>query len=282
MVSSTLSLLALLALDARAASLQKPGAGRADAAASLKSTTWKPPQYLVAPLNAVWNHTMATYSPKPDPLKFPNYSYNQVIANKGRINFCVRWDGKRTADAAMRKRIASALQVQTKKWMDVLVGFDGWPYAQVPVKVVGWAARSASALPGLNATAEGRYYADKDREGIPQCAERCGRFFHQNGQYSSCPGGADAHYDMSLWLTEGFNGGAGGDWGQRVGMGPFLSTLGSKDQHIFLHEMVSLVGGGQADPVGTHVRAQRLLHVEAAGADELHHDGGVVHVHHRV
>jgi hypothetical protein len=133
MISSTLSWglgIALLVTDASAAALQRPGAARADTAASLKATTWKPPQYLVGALNAVWNHTMATYSPKPDPLRFPNYGYNQVLANKGRINFCVRWDGPRTADAATRRRIASALQAQTKKWMDILVGFEGWPYKQ--------------------------------------------------------------------------------------------------------------------------------------------------------
>ena len=41
--------------------------------------------------------------------------------------------------------------------------------------------------------------------------ERLEHFFHQDGNYSGCPGGAARHYDLSLWLTSGFNGGAGGD-----------------------------------------------------------------------
>jgi hypothetical protein len=51
-------------------------------------------------------------------------------------------------------------------------------------------------------------YTDKDKQGIPQCAETCGRFFHQDNNYSKCPGGKNMHYDMSLWLTDGFKGGA--------------------------------------------------------------------------
>jgi hypothetical protein len=105
-----------------------------------------------------------------------------------------------------------ALKKQTKKWMDILVGFDGWPYKEVPVKVTGWSARSPSLLPGYNASSEGfTLYSDKDRDGIPQCSEKCGRFFHQNNDYSKCPGGAEKHYDMSLWLTDGMNGGAVSD-----------------------------------------------------------------------
>ena len=58
----------------------------------------------------------------------------------------------------------------------------------------------------------------------------------QDNNYNSCPGGAARHYDMSLWLTSGMNGGAGGDWGQRVGSEYFLSAL--DNPHIWLHEFV--------------------------------------------
>lgn len=32
---------------------------------------------------------MATYS---DPMGFKNYGFDQVIAGRGQINYCVRWD----------------------------------------------------------------------------------------------------------------------------------------------------------------------------------------------
>jgi hypothetical protein len=121
---------------------------------------------------------------------------------------CVRWDSGKTANASTRAGVDRALKRETKKWMDVLRGFDGWPCQDVPVKVVGWAARSPALVPGLNEATEGRYYGDKDKEGKPQCAEACGRFFHQDNNYSRCPGGKAAHYDYGLWLTDGFKGGA--------------------------------------------------------------------------
>ncbi|HSC89852.1 MAG TPA: hypothetical protein VLC09_21395, partial [Polyangiaceae bacterium] len=45
------------------------------------------------------------------------------------------------------------------------------------------------------------------------------------------------HYDLSLWLTEGMNGGAGGDWGQRVGRGYFVGAASQPTLHILSHEM---------------------------------------------
>lgn len=43
--------------------------------------------------------------------------------------------------------------------------------------------------------------------------------------------------DQSLWLTEGLEGGFGGDWGQQVGSEYFLQNLDSDSIHIFLHEL---------------------------------------------
>jgi hypothetical protein len=43
--------------------------------------------------------------------------------------------------------------------------------------------------------------------------------------------------DESLWLTDGFQGGAGGDWGQRVGQEYFMQNVNSENIHIYLHEL---------------------------------------------
>lgn len=80
-------------------------------------------------------------------------------------------------------------------------------------------------------------YTTTDADGIPQCDEGCGRFFHQDNDYSQCAAGADHHYDMSLWLTEGMDGGAGGDWGQRVGSEYFIEAMETDSVHIHLHEL---------------------------------------------
>ncbi|SEH03284.1 hypothetical protein SAMN05444920_1352 [Nonomuraea solani] len=195
-------------------------------------TGWNPPANLVTPLNQVWQHVESTY---PNLYGFRNYGWDQVMANKGSINYCVRWDTSATVTAAQRDQIHATLTRQFKKWMDLMVGHNGWPYSNVPLKVVGWAVRDRAQLQWSDNSVD--IYVNNIRENAPQCAEPCGRFFNQSGNYPNCPGGASHHYDMSLWLTAGFGGGAGGDWGQRIGSEYYMSNLNTDNVHILLHEM---------------------------------------------
>ncbi|GAA0525131.1 hypothetical protein GCM10010172_02030 [Paractinoplanes ferrugineus] len=197
---------------------------------------WNPPSSLVSPLAAVWSHEEATYS---DLFGFKNYGWDQLFAAGGQLNYCVRWDSAAHVTAAQRDAIAGALQRQYQKWVDALLddgaGWNNWPYRQVPVKVVGWAVRDRAQLEWSDPAVD--IYVNDISENAPQCGTPCGRFFHQDGDYSGCPGGASHHYDHSLWLTAGFSGGAGGDWGQRIGSEYYLSNLNAENIHILLHEM---------------------------------------------
>ncbi|RHZ52488.1 hypothetical protein CDV55_104360 [Aspergillus turcosus] len=180
------------------------------------TSTWNPPAKLVKPLNEVWEHQMSTYS---NAMESKNFGFDQVMAARGKINYCVRWDSSKKVTAAQRKQIAAAVSRGFNKWIARLAGFDGWPYNTVEVKVVGYAVR------------------DRDEGGVPECDPACGRFFHQDNDYSRCKGGAARHYDESLWLTDGFQGGAGGDWGQRVGQEYFMQNVNSENIHIYLYEV---------------------------------------------
>jgi hypothetical protein len=193
---------------------------------------WNPPANLSAALDQVWQHQEDTYS---NLYGFRNYGWDQIMANRGYLNYCVRWDSSARVTAAQRDAVHAALQRQVQKWMDVMAGHNGWPYTQVPVKVVGWAVRDRAQLEWTDNSVD--IYVNNIRENAPQCSEPCGRFFNQSGTYPNCPGGAARHYDQSLWLTAGFSGGAGGDWGQRVGSEYFMSALNAADIHIFLHEV---------------------------------------------
>ncbi|MEV6970991.1 cellulose-binding domain-containing protein [Hamadaea sp. NPDC051192] len=199
---------------------------------TVSPTGWNPPSNLVQPLNEVWAHYESTYNSL---YTFRNYGWDQVFAGGGQINYCVRWDSTAHVTAALRDQIHAALARQFKKWMDVMVGHNGWPYATVPVKVVGWAVRDRAQLEWTDTSVD--IYVNNIREDAPQCSEPCGRFFHQDGNYSGCTGGASHHYDMSLWLTAGMTGGAGGDWGQRIGSEYFTGNLNTDNIHILLHEM---------------------------------------------
>ncbi|GIK07212.1 hypothetical protein Aspvir_002868 [Aspergillus viridinutans] len=196
------------------------------------TASWNPPANLVQPLNEVWEHQMATYS---NPMGFKNYGYDQVMAAGGKINYCVRWDSNQKVTAAQRTQIAAAVSRSFNKWIAGLAGFDGWPYKTVEVNVVGYAVRDRSLLEGDTSRLD--IYTNQDEGGIPECDPACGRFFHQDGDYSGCPAGASRHYDQSLWLTDGFQGGAGGDWGQRVGQEYFMQNVNSENIHIYLHEL---------------------------------------------
>ncbi len=203
---------------------------------SSSSVPWNPPANLTSALAAVWTHEETTYS---DLYGFRNYGWDQVMAGAGTINYCVRWDSSASVTAAQRDAIAANLSRSFNKWMAAMTengaGWNRWPYPTVNVKVVGWAVRDRAQLQWTDSSVD--IYVNNIRENAPQCSEPCGRFFHVDGNYSGCPGGASHHYDMSLWLTAGFSGGAGGDWGQRIGSEYYLGALGQENIHILLHEM---------------------------------------------
>jgi hypothetical protein len=197
---------------------------------------WSPPSNLVAPLAKVWEHEEATYS---DLYGFRNYGWDQLMAGTGTINYCVRWDSAASVTAAQRDAVEATLQRQYQKWMDQMLdngqGWNSWPYKNVSVNVVGWAVRDRSQLTWTDNSVD--VYVNDINEDAPQCSAPCGRFFHQDGGYSGCAGGKAHHYDHSLWLTAGFGGGAGGDWGQRVGSEYYMNNLNSDNVHILLHEI---------------------------------------------
>lgn len=197
---------------------------------------WRPPAELAGPLEEVWRHVESTYA---NLHQFRNYGWDQVMANGGSLNYCVRWDSTAKVSAKLRDEIHAALARSVQKWIDVLVedgqGWNGWPYQEVAVKVVGWAVRDRALLEWTDDSVD--IYVGDLNENAPQCAPPCGRVFNQTGDYSRCPGGAARHYDMSLWLTEGMQGGSGGDWGQRIGSEYMVHSVHMENIHILLHEM---------------------------------------------
>ena len=227
-----------MTLGALALGLALSGAGVAqaeqarDVTVAANPATWSPPSNLVTPLDQVWRHQESTYG---NLYGFRNYGWDQVFVNGGYLNFCVRWDSPAPVSASLRDRIHAKLAEQYRKWTDLMVGHNNWPYAQVPIKVVGWAVRDRAQLQWSDNSVD--IYVNNIRENAPQCAEPCGRFFVRDGRYPNCPGGVARHYDQSLWLTAGMGGGAGGDWGQRMGSEYFVNNLGNPDMTILLHEI---------------------------------------------
>ncbi|KAF3053467.1 hypothetical protein E8E11_009277 [Didymella keratinophila] len=203
-----------------------------------KATTWNPPSSMVTALDQVWKRTLKE---NPDGLKDKNWITDQLIANNGSINYCVRWNtDAHKSTAADRAKITTALQRSLQKWFDVLVGFEGFPLTKLSVKTVGYAVKDKSLIQGSTSGLD--IYTTTDADGVPECDARCYRGAHlddPNG-ISSCPGGEDSRYDISLWLDkslEGQMGGYGYNWGEELGPDYVLNNLDSSNIHILLHEM---------------------------------------------
>ena len=104
-------LLTVLAVLAAAFATPGMASGKAQAA-----DEWNPPAHLVQPLNEVWNHVESTYG---DLYGFRNYGWDQVMANRGSVNYCVRWESDAPVSAALRDQIHTALKKQFGKWCAV-------------------------------------------------------------------------------------------------------------------------------------------------------------------
>ncbi|KAK2669658.1 Cellulose-binding domain, fungal [Fusarium oxysporum f. sp. vasinfectum] len=185
------------------------------------------------PLQEVWEHYEKTYDGGLD--ANVNTGFHQIMANKGYLNICVRWDSSATITEAQRTKIASAYNAQYQKWFKWLYGYNGFPYDEVKVNIVAYAVKDKSQLQGSTAGYE--VYTELDADGVPMCPVACARDAHLDGDYSGCKAGADRHYDHSLWLKDGLEGGFGHNWGQEVGREYFMNNLDSDSIHILLHEM---------------------------------------------
>src|SRR5688500_2651145 len=90
------------------------GSGTA-ARADVGVQAWNPPSNLVTPLNQGWQHVESTYG---NWQGFRNFGWDQIMANRGYVNYCVRWDSNAPVSAALRDQIHAALTRQFTKWMN--------------------------------------------------------------------------------------------------------------------------------------------------------------------
>ncbi|WP_342417614.1 dockerin [Paenibacillus sp. FSL R10-2782] len=175
-----------------------------------------------------------------------NLIFDQIYAGKGTLNYVVRWQSPKNLTLQQRKDMASMLSRQVNNWNKQLKGYDGWPYDNITVKIVGWAVANPSQI--LNKQSNEIVYTDtitddlsKSNPSIPAklpvAPDALSRFEHFSDPNYAYPGGLDKRFDMYLWGTANFGGGAGGDWGQRMSDDYILSTLNSDEVHITEHEM---------------------------------------------
>ncbi|OWY99712.1 hypothetical protein PHMEG_00029248 [Phytophthora megakarya] len=170
------------------------------------------------------------------------YNYwliDDIVANNGVINYCIRWDNTNTV---LTKEVAEKLQPmlarQHAAWNRWLVGYGCWPFEEIEVNVVGFAARDASNLEWSDDSLGKIYIGDLDENGAPQCPHTCYRSPDEyTGGWSESSGCETDPFDVSLWPTEGMGGGMGNYWGMQVDLEDMLGHLDDEELEIVSHEM---------------------------------------------
>jgi hypothetical protein len=184
----------------------------------------------------VWEHTL---SENADGLSDKNWITDQLMANNGSINYCVRWNTALTSSATNRTKTEAALQRSLNSWVETLVGFEGFPLTEANVEVVGYAVKDMALLEGDASAID--VYTTADADGVPECDTRCyrGAYLDDLQELASCPGGEASRYDISLWLDGSLTdvGGYGYNWGEELPPTYFFQTIDDENVHILLHEM---------------------------------------------
>lgn len=199
------------------------------------------PSYLKSSVEWVWNNRIL----KENSTSRENLIFDQIYDGEGTLNYVVRWQSSQNLSLATRQKMEEMLSRQINNWTQYLSGYDGWPFDHIDVKIVGWAVPNASQI--LDKQSYENVYTDCTYDSLsegtsipsqlPNAPSSISRFDHFQDSSYQYPGGYENRFDMYLWGTTGFSGGAGGDWGQRISDDYILSTLDYDEVHIIEHEM---------------------------------------------
>lgn len=164
---------------------------------------------------------------------------DSIMMGKGQINLCVRWGATTAPSAAVKTGMAAAVQYWFNDWIKNLAGYGCFPYTTVTTKVTGWAVKPGNTGWVSDLGSDVKIYTEVDGEGEPKCSDSCSFFTNWTHTFPSCPGGEAFHHDYWLWLDDSIGGGAaavGGDWGLRMPMSNFVSSM-NKSNLVIEHEM---------------------------------------------
>lgn len=183
-----------------------------------------------------------------------NLIFHQLFAGGGSINFAVRWESNQTVTLQQRRNIAAMLYDGINQWIRPLMGFEDFPFGEIPVSVVGWAVQNENLIldrqpneiiwVNSNHDAPNSGYNTGFMASAPRERSRFLNYNtinntsggHINYKWPESIGGRNGRYDLYLWLThnkEGGNGSAeGGDWGFRWGnQGTNGAAVSAADAH---------------------------------------------------
>ncbi|KAG6604491.1 putative secreted RxLR effector protein [Phytophthora cinnamomi] len=191
-------------------------------------------------LNWVWDNRIG---PNADASRKGNWNKNflmdKLVHNKGSINYCVRWDAKTNLDKNSASKFQAILERHFNAWNAWLDGYNCWPFKELKVNIVGWAARQASQFEWSDESLGKIYEGNIDpSDNGPQCPDECYRFYsNAQGVWSDTSACNDEPYDISFWLKDDIPYGFGFDWGQEVSLENTLEHLYDRNIMFVGHEI---------------------------------------------
>ena len=162
-----------------------------------------------------------------------NSVFHMIWEGNGTINWVVRWESGRRITLAERQNMARMLHESINVWTRPLIGMPGWPFGEIPVTITGWAVRSRDVI--VDPQPNEQIWVNSDhlspfgdnafpatRDFMASAPSNLSRFIQFGGSGNvnrtyTYPGGLHARFDMYQWVTAGFGGAVGGDWGNRLG-----------------------------------------------------------------
>ncbi|OWZ11160.1 Neutral zinc metallopeptidase, partial [Phytophthora megakarya] len=180
----------------------------------------------------VWKNTLQNNLPQ-----YYNLIFDQIVNNKGKLQYCVRWDTDKTLEKATASKFEAMLSRQMNLWNQWLVGYECWPFDMIDIEIVAFAVKDKSIMDWSDDSLGTIYEGILDDEGSPKCPDECYKRQDGNSDSSSC---TTKTFDMSLWPSTmaGVNAiGMGSDWGQRVEVNDMLATMGQEYMMVLLHEI---------------------------------------------
>ncbi|KAG6604488.1 Neutral zinc metallopeptidase, Zn-binding site [Phytophthora cinnamomi] len=167
-----------------------------------------------------------------------NFHMDKLVHNNGSLNYCVRWDAKSNLDKNKASKFQAILERHFDAWNDWLVGYNCWPFTEVKVNMVGWAANQASQFGWSDESLGKIYEGDVGSDGAPQCPDECYRYYDNvNNVWSDTSACKGEPFDMSFWLKEDIPYGFGYDWGQEVSLNNTLKNLYDRNIMFIGHEI---------------------------------------------
>ncbi|OWZ17579.1 Neutral zinc metallopeptidase [Phytophthora megakarya] len=195
-----------------------------------------------ADIDWIWDNRIGPDAPKRDAntniLNNNNFIMDKIVANKGTLNYCVRWDSTKELSRTVASKFKNMLERQYAAWNHWLIGYNCWPHNDIKINIVGFAVKEASLLDWSDDSFGPITVGDLDVEGVPQCDQTCYRFYDNSaGSWSDTSACKGEPFDMSLWPKQGLVGGFGYDWGQNVNLENMMENIDQEQLEILSHEI---------------------------------------------